>query len=292
MINNFIDRAEVISKLEKYVLAPWYRSFGQNKGMDVMKADWDTLIILDACRYDTLSEVAPNDWPEIECRKSKATNTWNFYKRNFCEGPYNDTVVVTAQPRTVLLREDDFYDVIPVYEENWDEDLGTLPPEIMAKRTIETHDKYPNKRILSHWIQPHYPFIGSDKFSDYKVKKESIWKDLKRNSIDQTDAEVYRAYENTLEYTLPHVSKVVENVQRRVVVSSDHGNAFGVDKSSIPFKIYGHPRDIRIPQLTNIPWSVFKCPNRPTIRGDERKARNMTSDVVDDRLADLGYTNK
>lgn len=288
MIKNITDRAWVLSRIESKILGGYFRHFGTNDGMDVATADWDTLIILDACRYDTLKEVAPENWPPVECKKSRASNTWNFYKRNFCDGPYDDIVVVTAQPRTVQLRGDTFHEIIPVYNDDWDEELGTLKPSVMAQRTIEAHNIYPNKRILSHWVQPHYPFIGSDRFRDYNGRGESIWKDLKRGNVSATDKDVYQAYQATLEKAIPHVTQVTQEIDGRIVVSSDHGNVFGVRKLPYPFKIYGHPRDILIPELIDIPWVVFEGNKRRTVTETENSMKEIDYSVGK-QLSDLGY---
>lgn len=289
MFSKFIDRARIVSGIEHRILGGWYRHFAENDGIDIMRADWDTLIILDACRYDTLVDVAPKGWPEIEKVRSRASNTWNFYIRNFQEGPYNDTVAVTAQPRTVQIRGDAFHDIVPVYEDDWDDELGTVPPDVMAERTLEVHERYSDKRVLAHWVQPHYPFIGSDEFTDYKGQGESIWQDLKRGNIDANDEVVYRAYQQTLQYTVPHVSRVNEQLTGKIVVSSDHGNAFGTRKFPYPLKIYGHPRDVFIPGLVEVPWVVFENGDRRAIKTDSSRPDVSVSRTIDDRLSDLGY---
>lgn len=159
----------------------------------------------------------------------------------------------------------------------------------MAEQTIKAHDRFPEKRILSHWIQPHYPFIGSDEFIEYKFKEESVWQDLKRGVLEQSDEDVYRAYRETLKLTLPYVSDVIDSIPGRVVVSSDHGNVFGVWKFPYPFKIYGHPRDVLIPELVDVPWVVFQNGDRRTITEEARERGEIDRGDIDERLSDLGY---
>jgi hypothetical protein len=68
---------------------------GPKEGVDVVEEDWDTLIILDACRYDVFESV--NDLPgRLERRTSQAAVTWSFLKQNFENRQLYDTVYVAA----------------------------------------------------------------------------------------------------------------------------------------------------------------------------------------------------
>jgi hypothetical protein len=48
-----------------------------NPGFDVMNADWDVLLLLDAARYDIMSEVA-TDLPSIERKVTRAVGSLEF----------------------------------------------------------------------------------------------------------------------------------------------------------------------------------------------------------------------
>lgn len=253
-----------------------------------MDRDWDTAIILDACRYDTFINCLPDEWPKPEKIQSRAGNTWDFYGENFNNPPYSDTVVVTANPRTVQRCGDIFHEVIPVYEDHWDEETGTVLPDVMAEQTNAVHDRYPNKRILSHWIQPHYPFIGSDLLDGYEFDEEPVWEDLKRGKIDTKT--VYRAYEETLEATLPHVDDVLSAVEGKCVVTSDHGNAFGEHPWWYPLPLYGHPRGVRHWSVIDVPWMVYDSGERRAINKGTIQNKEYDRDI-EDRLKALGYTD-
>lgn len=257
------------------------------QGIDVMAQDWDTLIILDACRYDLFEEKRPDDWSAPLRVRSRASATTEFYQKNFTDGPYLDTVLVTANPKAVQERGDAFHDVVKVYETDWNEDLGTVLPEVMARATVEAHEHHPDKRILSHWIQPHYPFIGGDT-GGYRFNDDPIWRDLRRGNIDLK--QVYEDYAATLEMTIPHVQNVLDAVEGRVVLTSDHGNAFGERPWFYPFPIYGHPTGIQLPGIVDVPWSVIDCGPRRDIVADEGRVVDAgDDDEIQDRLEKLGY---
>lgn len=285
--DKIFDRSFIKKQCNKRLLGDiYYTYFNDTHGIDVMEQEWDTLVILDACRHDTFSERKPNSWPPADAVTSRAPNTWEFYQNNFGNGPYTDTVAVTAHPRTVKLRGDQFHDIIKVYEFGWDDERGTVPPSVMAEVTIEAHDAFPDKRILSHWLQPHYPFIGSDTFQEYRYDNESIWADVNRGLIPPDD--VYEAYVETLDITLPYVERVFTSIDGRIVISADHGNAFGERPWFYPFKIYGHPRRVHLPCLVTVPWVVIDDGSRRKITRGESKRIDVGGDASS-RLKDLGY---
>jgi hypothetical protein len=290
MLAKFRDPAYRRQRAEYYVLGTYY-DLHPNNGADLMEGEWDTLVLLDGCRYDTMSDVRPDYWPAVDPATSRAGNTYDFYRANFDAGPYLDTVVVTANPRTDQLRSGSFHRIINLWDSHWDDEHGTVMPDAMAKATIDAHESHSDKRIITHWMQPHYPFVGADdELADYPADRESIWHDLHRGVIDPERA--YTAYRKTLADTLPHVEDVVDAVTGRVVVSSDHGNAFGERPWWYPFPVFGHPRKVRMPETVTVPWVVFDDGDRRTIEPAARSEGSdalESDDVVKSRLEDLGY---
>lgn len=283
------DRAFWYRYLEKTLLRRrYYKNANENpSGVKVMDADWDTLIILDACRYDTFCKLQQESWPTALPVRSRAANTRNFYHRNF-KGEHSDTVVVTANPRTTQIRGDAFHDIIPVFESDWNDDYGTVMPDIMAERTIEAHKKYPEKRILSHWIQPHYPFIGKSNFDRHAFNEDAVFLEIQRGNVDPDEAR--QAYEECLRTALPFVESVLDAVSGKIVISSDHGNVFGESPPGWPLPVYGHPRGVLMDELVTVPWmEIINGERRKLAAGSQSNIE--TEDDVEDRLRDLGYLN-
>ena len=66
-----------------------------------------------------------------------------------------------------------------------------------------------------------------------KLSKEFLWK----------------AYISNLQYVLSYVEKLLPYLKGKVVISSDHGEAFG------RFNLfYGHPPNTPLPELIEVPW--------------------------------------
>lgn len=163
-------------------------------------------------------------------------------------------------------------------------------PDEMAAATIDAHEEYPDKRILSHWMQPHYPFIGADgELADYPADQESIWHDMHRGLVNLD--EVYEAYRKTLVETFPYVKEMLDSVDGKVVVSSDHGNVFGERPWWYPFPVYGHPRNVWMSELVTVAWVVFESERRSITAAKNVEGSDATADqdVVMSRHEDLGY---
>lgn len=277
----------------------------RNSGINVPDEDWDNLVLLDACRFDMFAE--QSDLPgRLSKRTSAGSNTPEFLQKNFAGGNFDDTVYVTANPQVNVHLDDEFFKVINVWESHWDGDLHTVPPDVMADETIEAYEAYPNKRLISHFVQPHYPFIGEigqnnlDRHSGMELSKrmatskearrdqKSVWEQLYEGTVS-TEL-VWKAYRENLEITLPHVARVIKTFQELTVVTSDHGNALGERVWPVPSKIYGHPPGLRIPALTDVPWLVIDGGARKeVVAEDSSSVSSNYEETVSERLADLGY---
>lgn len=274
----------------------------------MMEEDWDNLIILDGCRYDLFEETNTIDG-ELEYRISPGSATPEFLTETFKDKIYTDTVYVTANPiyRTRDLGDDIFYEIIDVWNDSWDDELQTVLPSAMAEATLQAYEKYPNKRIISHFMQPHYPFIGdlAEKLGDHagyeltyreitdgqrKRDNPTVWTLLEEDKVTRGD--VWDAYKENLEKALPHVQKIIDNIQEKTVITSDHGNSLG--ERAYPFgkEIYGHPQGMRSDVLCKIPWLVIDGERSKEIISEKSNNHiQETSKKVKDRLSDLGYTD-
>lgn len=270
------------------------RKLRSHDGIQVMDEDWDNLIILDACRYDVFEKYA--DIPgELHRRVSRGSHTREFMIRNFKEEEYPDTVYVSATPQLQsagLHRQ--FHEFVPLWETHWDEEIQTVPPDLAVDATLATAAQYPGKRIITHLLQPHYPFIGStgrqishravsgDGIIDEAEDEHSIWEKLEEGEIDE--GTVYEAYVENLKLVVPQVNRLISNISGRTVVTSDHGNAFG------RLGTYGHPQRKFLKELVEIPWVVIESDERRTISEGEVDTAVDKNSNIGELLRHLGYT--
>lgn len=268
-------------------------------GIDVMAKDWDNLMILDACRYDLFKEynTIDGDLSAVESRGS-ATPEWlygNFHGRELW-----DTVYVTGNPMLYRRQENvdvEFHDTVEVWQgDGWDETEGTVRPETMAEAILEAAGTYPNKRLLCHFMQPHYPFIGGDGgFGQGFIMQKNEdglepWLQLKLGRLDVDREAIWDAYTENFRIVLPTVRDLVKELNGKSVVTSDHGNMLGERTGLV--REWGHPPHVYTSELVRVPWLECSTANRRKILSAEPSRGGSDPEreaVVQDRLSELGY---
>lgn len=273
---------------------------GGDEGIDVVAADWDTLVVLDACRYDLFEARNPLEG-ELRAVRSKGSDSWEFMAANFDGRTLHDTVYVTANPHVYELPDDTFHAVENLLETRWDEETGTVRPAAVVEAAIDAHERYPEKRLIVHFMQPHFPFLGPTGRTFDQMGIESLETDDRGEAPnpwfgllyeDSVDAEtVLTAYRENLDLVFPHVERLLEALSGKSVVTADHGNLVGERGFPIPMRMYGHPRGLDRDEVRTVPWlEVDAADRRRTVAeppGEE--ATETDDDVVEDRLSALGY---
>lgn len=157
----------------------------KNQKEMILDGEWDCLIVLDACRYDYFRETY-QDYLNGELKRAKSpgsmTSEWLIKTFSFTD---NDIIYISGNPRANSKKaiegfktSEHFYRTINVWEYKWDNELKTVHPKDMGKATRWAKAKYPEKKIISHFLQPHYPFLS--------LKIESKAMDRERKKAKQT----------------------------------------------------------------------------------------------------------
>lgn len=272
----------------------YYKTIIGNRGVYIMEEDWDNLIILDACRYDVFKK--HNSIQGIlEYRMSRGSWTGEFLTENF-KRKYNDTIYITGNPLVNYHVSNLFYKIVPVWKSGWNENYGTVLPGTMVSHALETEKKYPQKRLIVHFVQPHYPFLGegarrkigehadlsmgrSEALGEKNAKHEKppIWDLLKEGKVDKDT--VWEAYEENLQIVLPHAKRLSQKLTGKTIISSDHGNLFG--ERIFPFFIreYGHPGGIYAKNLVKVPWLVIENERRKKVIDERERLKGRIKDL-------------
>jgi hypothetical protein len=258
-----------------------------------MNADWDILVILDGCRFDLFEKESTLEGNTKKITSS-ASDSQEFMAAHFRGNSHFDTVYVSANPFTHQLEENIFYDVKNVYSTHWDETLETVPPESVANVGCNVANKCPNKRIIVHFMQPHYPFIGelgrSFHSGDLDGGGNDIWTQLQNHRCTLEKETVWDAYAENYRITEPPVRRLQSDTDGKMVVTSDHGNLFGERLSPIPVKCYGHPPGVRHSKLNTVPWHELPTDGRREITSDSPKSDKSNSMTdLEEKLSALGY---
>lgn len=228
---------------------------------DVFEREWDNLLILDACRHDLYEEVEG----ETDYRITKASNSPAFISENFSDGEYSDIVYVTGNPWFSESKfeghtggrkpSEMFHEVFHTYMTDWDSEKGTVLPEPLMRDARTARKLFPGKKVVVHFMQPHYPFVNSDLTKegirpdlDSSEEGESVWQEASKGK--HSDNELWNSYKGNLEFILEEISEFSENIEGKTVITSDHGNLVG-EKG-----FYGHSFNYDAMALRKVPWDV------------------------------------
>lgn len=264
----------------------YYNKFEQPGELEVMSEEWDTLLILDACRYDYFRRISelPGD---LESRYSPASMSHGFINESFIGDQFHDTVYVTANPFAPKIPGETFYDVIGLVDEYWENETGTVPPETMRKKTAEAHSEYPNKRIISHFMQPHHPFL-----SDFgrKLSRNLYWAGNQYHpSSNVRVSDIRQAYSENLKLVLSEIEGLIDDIDGKIVITADHGELLGERLRPIPIRGFEHPESIYTEELLKVPWLTIENGERDTVSETPAPTANIASEAAKSRLEKLGY---
>jgi hypothetical protein len=265
------------------------------EGTRVMEEDWDTLVILDACRYDMFEARAPFNG-ELESRISLGSTSEEFLRQNFEDGEFHDTVYVNANvyfPKVGLDQDGTFHAVIDLLDE-WDEELKIAHPETVTEAAKEAHERYPNKRVIVHYMQPHIPFIGErGRDLTERAENRNAWVPFRNGERPISIQELWEGYNENLNLAFDYVDGLLQEVDGKTVLSADHGNMVGERQGPIPTKrMFGHPWGVYTPELVKVPWFVIDGKRREIIEEppvSDTDENPYADDLIEQRLQTLGY---
>jgi len=262
-----------------------------HNGTDIFAEDWDNLILLDACRYDEFER----HWEyggRLEHRTSRGSSSNEFIRGNFRGRELLDTVCVTANGWYVNIDSFEIHAMIPLIESEYrDEQTGAILPGTVTDHAKRAAERYPNKRLVVHYMQPHTPYIGPtgrEYFSDFRIRSDL---DQVIRSTGADTAKLRTAYRENLELVIEKVGSLLEELDGKTVVSADHGEMFGERHFPIPMRDYMHPHGIDNDVLTKVPWQVISGDRRRRIVAEQpqEKQEEVDADAVEEHLRELGY---
>lgn len=269
-----------------------------NFGTRCFEEDWEVFIILDACRHDIMQEVAEGEEydflpEEVPHKYSCASTSEEYVEKSFNSeftDEMNETALVSANLWPEKLDEElntyqRFAD-FTVRPYDWVEDNGYIPADGVTDAAIEYWRERPESvnRMIVWYSQPHTPYPSVINKYDWEMTTDEMFGKLVSGELSRDEA--WEGYYNHLEYVLDEVEVLLDNIDAdRVVISSDHGEAFG------EFGIFRHPKYVPLPMLKKVPWVTTTATDKKTrepdgvLEGSERPS----ADDVNEHLKKLGY---
>lgn len=280
-------------------------------GNHTYEEDWDLLIILDACRVDVLKSVIDEyDFIEsVDSRWSVGSHSHEWLTQTFSKSyapeiaktayisgnghthetfvsnsvPPNETVPF-CQPNWTPVCAEDFGQLDMLWEYAHQEGIG-VPPRAVTDRTIKIAREENHERVIAHYMQPHIPYIRGALEEDRQPNniESKGWKLLESSDADHDH--VWKLYQNNLRLALDEVRLLLKNVNaEKVIITADHGNAFG------EYSIYGHPEGMLLPCIRKIPWITQTAVDQETHIPSDVSINGQDSETdIEDHLKDLGY---
>lgn len=304
-LRNPVKGAKVAQARARESILQWFQS--PNEGIEVMEKDWDNLIILDACRFDVFADLCDIDG-DLSSVVTQGETTAKFIQRNFGGNSFYDTVYVCANAAVGNnIEHVDVYRFEGLWGDQgtvsgWDQYRNGIHPEIVVDKTLEVQEEYDNKRIISHFLQPHCPYIVKD---GKQLPKESKYRSLEAAARGEVPREEITAvYRENVEYVLEYVEELVPQLSGKTVITADHGELLGdplpghwkylhprhpIGKKQLFH--YGHWRNIRAGPLINVPW--FEVDHNGERRNIESAGHSEGVEIdrqsIDEQLKMLGY---
>ena len=283
----------LIDSLYEFYSGLWrYLGWHVPRGTNIYELDWDTLVILDACRVDLLREVA-TEYPfvgPVDSFESVGSMSEEWMAKTFTE-EYAEEMRRTAYVTSNVFSErvlsaESFLTLDEVWRYAWDDELGIVPPRPVTDRAIATAREYEPDRLIVHYMQPHHPFVAGDvaeKFAADPFGREdetTVVDGLRKGRISH--GAFWEAYRENLRLVLDDVALFLSNHDAEtVVITADHGDALG------EWGIYDHPAGCLHPVVKNVPWTettaVDEAEYQPTLQPSGGDAQ------VESRLRNLGY---
>jgi hypothetical protein len=270
------------------------------RGTDVVSEDWDNLILLDACRYDDFERENDIDG-DLEARISRGADSERFLLRNFGSRKLHDCVYVTANPHVSKLRENVFHAIIDSPLLEWNEEFQCVLPESVTEAAIRAHERYPDKRLIVHYMQPHDPPIrdalevfddtdirwGGPSSAAYDSDGARMMAEVARGRLDAETAR--EAYRENLRIVLEEVRELLSAVDGKSVLSADHGEMFGEQPYPLLGQLYEHGYHPRTEALCKVPWHVVDGERRDIVSEPPAESGSVAEEDIREQLESLGY---
>lgn len=263
---------------------------------NVFSKEWDVLVLLDYACPEMLAEVA-DDYPYVasgETLTSVASCSSEWLEKTFDEhncDRFAETAYITANPHTHDVDAvSAAVDLIEVWRTAWDDDTESIPPRNVTDTAIRYAREETWDRLIIHYMQPHPPFLDHTGESYGKVVRH----DRQTDTLTFPEALLggkmspekgWELHVENLRTVLDEVDLLRRNIDAdRLIVSSDHGQAFG------EWGIYGHPCRVPISALRTVPWEITRAQDDQTYSPADIRDRESTVETpVDEKLRALGY---
>lgn len=279
------------------------RFFSKRTGENFYERDWDILIILDAARYDIVSEIS-DDYDYIDTvdkirSRGSHSSEWCYntfvtdYERydedirntHYITGNVIASLVLNGASDTDFLDDGSYVEEAasqeyeheridrlgsyqPAWKDSLDMECEHIPPQLITARLMDSlPNRGDNDKYMLHYMQPHEPFVeaNSDRMDRWPNSKEDI---SMFNMSDSDYDQLMQNYKDNHRYIFDHLRVIMNQIDNDldVAISADHGNITN-KVLGVPYT-FGHPNYVFFSkQLRDVPWiEVDQSKSRDPVR--------------------------
>jgi hypothetical protein len=273
-----LDLLKMTNGLKYEVPDGLYRPLFERKygtGIDVVDRDWDNLIVLDAYRYDYFEDHSRFDG---ELSRVLTHGNWSmeWVLKNFRGEDLTDTAIVSGNVFYERLGQDSVFSL-----DSLDRD-----PEEITETARDVNERYPNKRLIVHYMTPHQPHRGelSRRYAAEDEEFANMFERYRDGVI--SEAELKQSYVEAIDVVEPYAEALLDELEGKTVITADHGENLGETQFGLQRLGHGHETT----ECRFVPWLELPHDGRKEITRDEPVGIDYADQsVINDRLEDLGY---
>ena len=306
-----MDINSILRKCYNFYSSAWTAATSRYPlGTNIYEKEWDAVLILDTARVDALHEVAPefdfltNVGSIVSVGSTSSEWLANTFRKEYCDeiaqtahvtanshakrvlvrGIYPDPQFQGRFDRTAhnMVSEDDFL----ILDQPWEyidyEGVGHTPPKYITDRAIAVARELSPKRLVVHYSQPHAPYSAqaiAEGREQYAYEQDPF-DALQRGTPLEN---VWDSYLDELRRVLESVELLLKNLDaNQVVISADHGEAFG------EWGLYGHYQGMPHPHVKRVPWAITTASDSETYEPTV-EPQDTATQTVEEQLKALGY---
>lgn len=219
-------------------------------GVSVLEDEWNKLIILDACRYDTFKK--HNKIKGALTKRISVGCCTREWLQNTFTSNYEDIVYIAGNVRVQkdIPAHGIFHEFIDLTTSHWDKRMKTVPPHAITEAALDAQDKHPNKKLIIHYEQP----MSAN--ADLLPRCYDNWGRNKKNR-----EKLIKEYETHLDWVLEEITEIIPQLKGNIVITSDHSNLFG------EHWLWGHPDGVYTREQVEVPWFKYSTEKRVTQPG-------------------------
>jgi hypothetical protein len=244
---------------------------------NVLSESWDNLLILDSARYDVFKSC---NFISGNLDKKVSAGTWSrpFLRRNFGGENLSDTVYIGANPYMKQVDFSGFHAVHLIFAEEGFDSLAVHPEKLFFE-VVNRLDRYRDKKIIVHFMQPHAPH-----FSQIAENLDmGVFNAFRQGIISKDD--LVKSYTQNLSKALYYAGELVLLLDGKTVITADHGENLGEVIGGEQYTGHGNYNSY----CWNVPWlQVNKEREAKKIKESSEKIRDQSGNI-ETQLELLGY---